>query len=124
VKRDKAHYENLKDDKESMPGDDYESVSICPPRGEDDTYHIDIDYSNVLFKDIDMIGHLDDKNGGREPPDKIHERTKSKQERNERLIAGKHGDHKGLGIGNYSDPQGDRFHDFRHALFRWWYCRF
>jgi hypothetical protein len=68
---------------ESMPGDDYESLSICTPHGEYDAYQIDIDYSNVSFKDIDMIGHLDDKNGVRKLPDKIHERTKSKQERNE-----------------------------------------
>jgi hypothetical protein len=54
-----------------------------------------------------MISHLDDNNRIGKPPDKIHERTKSKQDRNERLIAGKHGDHKGLGIGNKSDPQGD-----------------
>jgi hypothetical protein len=71
---------------ESMSGDDYESLSICPPHGEYGAYQIDIDYSNVLFKDVDMIGHLDDNNGVRKPPDKIHERTKSKQERNERLI--------------------------------------
>jgi hypothetical protein len=59
-----------------------------------------------LFKDIDMICHLDDNNRVGKPPDKIHERTKSKQERNERLIAGKHGSHEGLSIGNNSDPQG------------------
>jgi hypothetical protein len=53
-----------------------------------------------------MIGHLDDNDGVRKPPDKIHELTKSKQERNEK-IAGKHGAHEGLGIGNNSDPQGD-----------------
>jgi hypothetical protein len=51
-----------------------------------------------------MIGHLDDNKGVRKPPDKIHERNKSKQERNERLIAGKHGDHERLSIGNNSDP--------------------
>jgi hypothetical protein len=53
-----------------------------------------------------MICHLDDNNGVRKPPDKIHERTKSKQERHERLIAGMHGSHEGLSIGNNSDPQG------------------
>jgi hypothetical protein len=54
-----------------------------------------------------MIGHLDDNNRVRKPPNKIHERTKSKQERNERLIAGKYAYHEGLGISNNSDPQGD-----------------
>jgi hypothetical protein len=54
-----------------------------------------------------MIRHLDDNNGVRKPPAKIHERTKSKQECRELLIAGKHGDHEGLSFGNESDPQGD-----------------
>jgi hypothetical protein len=45
----------------------------------------------------------------RKPPDKTYERTKSKQERKERLISGKHGDHEGIGIGNNSNPQGDIF---------------
>jgi hypothetical protein len=44
---------------ESMSGGDYESLSICPPHGDYDAYQIDIDYSNVLFKDIDMICNLD-----------------------------------------------------------------
>jgi hypothetical protein len=48
---------------ESMPGDDYESRNIRPLHEEYDAYQIDIDYSNVLFKNIDMIGHLDDNNG-------------------------------------------------------------
>jgi hypothetical protein len=78
---------------ELTPVDDDESLSIRPPHGEYNAYQIDIDYLNVSFKDIDMIGRLDDNNGVRKPPDKIHERTKSKQECNERLIAGKHGDH-------------------------------
>jgi hypothetical protein len=64
---------------ESMPGDDYESLSICPPHRKHDAYQIDIDHSNITLKDINMIGHLDDNNGVRKPPDKIHERTKSKQ---------------------------------------------
>jgi hypothetical protein len=89
------------------PGDDDESLSIRPPHGEYDVYQIDIDYSNFLFKDIDMIDHFDDNNGVRKPPDKINERTKSKQECHERLIAGKYGDHDGLGIGHNSDTQGD-----------------
>jgi hypothetical protein len=92
---------------ELTSGDDDESLSIRPQHGEYDAYQIDIDYSNISFKDIDMIGHLDDNNGVRKPPDKIHERTKSKQERSERFIAGKHGDHEGHSVGNNSDPQGD-----------------
>jgi hypothetical protein len=54
-----------------------------------------------------MICHLDDNNGISKPPDKIHERTKSKKERNEQLIADKHGAHEGIGIGDKIDPQGD-----------------
>jgi hypothetical protein len=90
---------------ESMPGDDDESLSIRHPHRDYDAYQIDIDYLNVSLKYIDMIGHFDDSNGVCKPPDKIHERTKAKQERNERLIADKHGDHEGLGIGSNSDPQ-------------------
>jgi hypothetical protein len=82
MKKGSSKYVMEHDLEESMPGDDYESLSIFPPHGEHDAYQIDIDYSNVSFKDIDMIGHLDDNNGVRTPPDKIHERTKSKQERN------------------------------------------
>jgi hypothetical protein len=107
MKKSASKYVMEHDLEELTPGDDDESLRIRPPHGEYDAYQIYIDYSNVLFKDIDMIGHLDDNNGVRKPPDKIHERTKSKQERNERLIAGNHGDHDGLSIGNNSDPQGD-----------------
>jgi hypothetical protein len=107
IKKGASRYVMEHDLEELTPGDDDESLSIRPPHGEYDAYQIDINYSNVSFKDIDMIGHLDDNNGVGKPPDKIHERTKSKQERNERLIAGKHGDHKGLHFGNNSDPQGD-----------------
>jgi hypothetical protein len=102
-----SKYVMVHDLEESMPSDDYESLSICPPHGDYDSYQIDIHYSNVSFKVIDMIDHLDNNNGVRKPPDKIHELTKSKQERNEQLIAGKHGDHEGLGIGNNSNSQGD-----------------
>jgi hypothetical protein len=56
-----------------MPGDEYESLSIFPPHGEYNAYQIDIDYSNVSFKDIDKIGYLDDNNGVRKAPDMIHE---------------------------------------------------
>jgi hypothetical protein len=80
---------------------------IRPPHREYNSYQIDIDYSNVLFKDIDMICHLDDNNGIGKPPDKLHERTMSKQERNKRLIADKHSAHEGIGIGDNIDPQGD-----------------
>jgi hypothetical protein len=107
MKKGASKYVMEHDLEESMPDDDYESFIICPPHGEYDAYQIDIDYSNVSFKDIDMIGHLADSNGGRKPLDKIHERTKAKQERNEQLIADKHGYHEGLGIGNNSDPQSD-----------------
>jgi hypothetical protein len=88
-------------------GDDYESLSIRPPYGEYDAYTIYIDHSNVSLEYIDMIGLLDDNNGVRKPPDKIDELTKSIQERHERLIAGKHGDHERLDIGHNSDPEGD-----------------
>jgi hypothetical protein len=64
---------------ESTPGDEYESLNMRPLHGEYDAYQIDIDYSNVLFKDIDRICHLDDNNGAGKPPNKIHEHTKSKQ---------------------------------------------
>jgi hypothetical protein len=107
MKKGASKYVMEHDLEESMPGDDYESRNIRPPHGEYDPYQIDIDYSNVLFKDIDMICHLGDNNGVRKPPDKLHERIKSKQDRNDRLIAGKHDAHKGLGIGHNSDPQGD-----------------
>jgi hypothetical protein len=82
MKEGVSNYIMEHDLEESMPGDDYDSLSIYPPHGEYDAYQIDIDYSNVLFKDINMIGHLDDNNRVRKPPDKIHELTKSKQERN------------------------------------------
>jgi hypothetical protein len=95
------------DIEESTPGDDYESLNIRHPRGEYDLYQIDIDYLNVLFKDIDMICHLDDNNGIGKPPDKLHERTKSKHEPNEQLIADKQGTHEGIDIGNNIDLQGD-----------------
>jgi hypothetical protein len=99
MKKGASKYVMEHDLEESLPGDDYESLSICPPHVEYDAYPIDVDYSNVSFKYINMIGHFDDKNGVNKPPDKIHERTKSKQECNERLIAGKHGDREVLGIG-------------------------
>jgi hypothetical protein len=67
---------------ELTPGDDDESLSIRHPHQKYDAYQIDIDCSNVSFKDIDMIGHLDDNNGVKKRPDTIHERFKSKQERN------------------------------------------
>jgi hypothetical protein len=54
-----------------------------------------------------MTCHLDDNNDVGKTPDKLHERTKSKQELNERFIADKHGAHEGIGIGNNSDPQGN-----------------
>jgi hypothetical protein len=107
IKKGASKYVMEHDLEELTPGDDDESLSIRPLHGKYNAYQIDIDYSNVSFKDIDMIVHLDDNNGVSKPPDKIHERTKSKQERHERLIAGKHGDHKALGIGNNSDPQSD-----------------
>jgi hypothetical protein len=50
---------------------------------------------------------LDDNNSIGKPPDMLHERTKAKQERNERMIAGKHNAHEGIGIGDNIDPQGD-----------------
>jgi hypothetical protein len=83
MKKGASQYVMEHDLEESMPGADYESLSICPPHGEYNAYQIVIDYSSVLFKDIDMIGHLNDNNGVRKPPDKILERTKSKQKRNE-----------------------------------------
>jgi hypothetical protein len=107
MKKGASKYVMEHDLEESTPGVDYESLNICPPHGEYDAYQIVIDYSNVLIIDIDMICHLDDNNGVRKPPDKIHERTKPKQDCNERLIAGKHGAHKSIGIGNNSDPQSD-----------------
>jgi hypothetical protein len=72
-----------------------------------DGSQIYIDYSIFLFKDIDMICHVDDNNGVGKPPDKLHECIKSKQERNERLIVDKHGAHEGIDIGNNIDLQGD-----------------
>jgi hypothetical protein len=107
MKKGASKYVMEHDLEESMPGDDDESLRIRPPYGEYDAYQIDIDYLNVSLKYINMIGRFDDNNGVRKPPDKIHERTKSKQERNERLIAGNHGAHKGLSIGNNSNLQGD-----------------
>jgi hypothetical protein len=120
MKKGASKYVMEHDLEELRQGDNDESLSIRPPQGEYDTYQIDIDYSNVSFKDIDMIGHLDDNNGVRKPPDKIYERTKSKKERNKRLIAGKNVDHERLSFGNNRDPQGRYcFHDFRHVLFCW-----
>jgi hypothetical protein len=107
MKKGASKYVMEHDLEELTPGDDDESFSIRPLHGEYDAYQIDIDYWNVSFNDIDMIGHLDDNNGVRKPPDKIHERTKSKQESPKRLIAGKHCDHEALGIGKNSDPQSD-----------------
>jgi hypothetical protein len=54
---------------ELTPGDDDESLSIRPPHRESDAYQIYIDHSRVSFEDIDLIGHLDDNNGVRKPPD-------------------------------------------------------
>jgi hypothetical protein len=107
MKKCASNYLMEHDLEELTPGDDDESLSIRPPHQESDSYQIYIDYLNVSFKDIDIIDHLDDNNGVKKPPAKIHERTKSKQERNERLIADKHGDHEGLSIGNNINPQGD-----------------
>jgi hypothetical protein len=76
MKKGTSRYVMEHDLEELTPGVDDESLSIRPPHGEYDAYQIDIDYSNVSFKDIDMIGHLDDNNGVRKPPGKIHERTK------------------------------------------------
>jgi hypothetical protein len=63
MKKGASKYEMEHDLKELTPGDDDESLSIRPPHGEYDAYQIDIDYSNILFKDIDIIRHLDDNNG-------------------------------------------------------------
>jgi hypothetical protein len=107
MKKGASKYVLEHDLEESTPGDDYESHNIRPPRGEYDSYQIDINYSNVLFKDIEMICDLDDIISIGKPPDKLHERTKSKQERNERLISDKHSAHEGIGIGDNIDRQGD-----------------
>jgi hypothetical protein len=82
MKKGASKYVMEHDIKESTPGDDDKSLSIRPPHQEYDAYQIDIDYSNALFKDIDMICHLDDNNRVGKPPDKIHECTKSKQDCN------------------------------------------
>jgi hypothetical protein len=62
MKKGAPKYVMEHDLEESTPGGDYESLNICPPHGEYNAYQIDIDYSNDLFKDIDMICHLDDNN--------------------------------------------------------------
>jgi hypothetical protein len=107
MKKGASKYVMEHDLEESTPGDDNESLSIRPPHQEYDAYQIDIDYSNALLKDIDMICRFDDNNRVGNAPDKIHERTKSKQERNKRLIAASMDLTKVLAlvIGNNSDPQ-------------------
>jgi hypothetical protein len=75
LKKGASKYVMEHDFEELTPGADDESLSIRPPHGEYDAYKIYIDYSNVSFKDIDMIGRFDDNNGVRKPADKIHERT-------------------------------------------------
>jgi hypothetical protein len=70
MKKGASKYVMEHDLEEWTPGDDDESLSIRPPHGEYDAYQIDIDYSIVLFKDIDMIGHLDDSNGVCKPPER------------------------------------------------------
>jgi hypothetical protein len=68
MKKGASKYVMEHDLEELASGDSYESLSICPPHREYVTYQIDIDYSNVSFKDIDMIGNLDDRNGVRNLP--------------------------------------------------------
>jgi hypothetical protein len=77
MKKGASKYAMEHDLEELTPGDDDESLSIRPLHGEYDAYQIDIDYSSVSFKDIDMICYLGDNNSVRKPPEKLHERTKS-----------------------------------------------